>query len=447
VEIWHWDEANRVGVPRRYSVDDAGIVLAAQLVGDLMALDPDHELHRRLYLVSQLEAARIHHGFVKPIHEVAERAHQLALDMGPPALEQVLTFAMAGGHTGAAIGTADILGQMGTRALLYGPTPQVSPLVRAVAHGDRRLRFAAIRAIMKLDPTEPYVGSSHLPEALGFFVSTQGVREALVASRRPVEGRKLASMLVTLGYDADVAASGRRLLRSARDRADVELVLIDMRIAGPPAREVVYRLRRDWRTSCLPIALLVSSENIRRAQSLAAADPLTIALAQPHEPDAVKSLAARLIRVAGRTAVTGDERQEQAIQALKWLAHLSAKPETFYDVRRQLPSIETALYVEGLTGHAADVLAHAGVPTSQKALVDFASQGLFPLENRQMAATALRLNVDRHGVLLTTEEILHQYTIYNASDTADRETQAVLSAILDTLERKQTENAGATMAE
>ena len=58
------------------------------------------------------------------------------------------------------------------------------------------------------------------------------------------------------------------------------------------------------------------------------------------------------------------------------------------------------------------------------------------MEERRAAAAALTASVDRYGLQLTREQILEQYSRYNASETADADTQQVLSKILDILERK-----------
>ena len=41
---------------------------------------------------------------------------------------------------------------------------------------NRRVRFAALRAIMTLDPKSPYPGSSRVPEAFAWFAGGTGER-------------------------------------------------------------------------------------------------------------------------------------------------------------------------------------------------------------------------------------------------------------------------------
>ena len=50
-----------------------------------------------------------------------------------------------------------------------GAGSEPSPLVRAVRSPDRRLRMAALEAIVALQPQAPFAGSSHVLESLGLF--------------------------------------------------------------------------------------------------------------------------------------------------------------------------------------------------------------------------------------------------------------------------------------
>jgi hypothetical protein len=82
-------------------------------------------------------------------------------------------------------------------------------------------------------------------------------------------------------------------------------------------------------------------------------------------------------------------------------------------------------------------LARFGTPSSQRALANFASQRTLPIEARRQAATAFAASISVNGVLLSKDEILSQYAIYNASATADADTQQVLGALLDAIESRR----------
>ena len=97
-------------------------------------------------------------------------------------------------------------------------------------------------------------------------------------------------------------------------------------------------------------------------------------------------------------------------------------------------SVIAALYNPRLGVKAADVLAYVNSAESQRALVEVASRFTLPLKLRQAAAKAFRQNTEKHGILLTTEEIRQQYRRYNESKDQDAATQHVLGLVLDCLE-------------
>ena len=96
--------------------------------------------------------------------------------------------------------------------------------------------------------------------------------------------------------------------------------------------------------------------------------------------------------------------------------------------------MQQALLTPALAAQASRVLGLLGSPGAQQSLVEFASAEMQPLADRQAAAEALRVAVNRRGLLLTRARLQQQYDLYNTSEGLDRGTQEVLASILDTLE-------------
>jgi hypothetical protein len=122
-----------------------------------------------------------------------------------------------------------------------------------------------------------------------------------------------------------------------------------------------------------------------------------------------------------------------AIDALAKLAEDSEK-YGFYDLMRLEPRMQQALLTPASAAQASRVLGLLGSPGAQQSLIEFASSAMQPLADRQAAAEALRVAVNRRGLLLTRTRLQQQYDLYNASEGLDRGTQEVLASILDTLE-------------
>ena len=69
-------------------------------------------------------------------------------------------------------------------------------------------------------------------------------------------------------------------------------------------------------------------------------------------------------------------------------------------------------------------------------MLELADQTTQPLAARQAAAAAFRRSVSKYGILLTRPEVLEQYSLYNANEGRDPDTNSVLGSILDTIENK-----------
>jgi hypothetical protein len=108
----------------------------------------------------------------------------------------------------------------------------------------------------------------------------------------------------------------------------------------------------------------------------------------------------------------------------------------FYDLLREVPQAERALYGGAASQQAAEVLGFIGSPRSQQALATFASQNGRPLADRQAAAAAFKTAVERRGLLLYEADVDLQYERYNQSESLDAGTQQVLGDVLDVIERK-----------
>ena len=438
IELWLWHEGKKLPVPLLYDARDAAFVVAAQLASDLYDLWPENPAYRRTYLMAILESGKLLAGLDRSLPGGPGSARELAGQTGVAAVEDVLVSAMEQHRLAAAIGAAEVLGDIGDGQLLLSLDGRQRPLLQALTHGNRRLRFAAAEAIMKIDPHHDYPGASRLPETLGYLAASAGIRRVLIGHPRTSDAQSLVGMLDQMGFEAITATNGRELFLKATSSPDFELIFLSDRINDPPLDETLQLFRRDRRTAGVPIALMVREENLRSQQLKAEDDPLTAAFPRPHDPKAVEFQVRRMIEMAGRSGITDEERRRHASASLAWLSVLAGSPKQygFYDLLRVEPAVITALYTGPVPDRAAEVLGHFGTTDSQRALVTFASQNARPLSDRQAASEAFDAAANRRGLMLNDDDIDRQYRRYNLSERLDGGTQAVLGQMLDTIERQ-----------
>jgi hypothetical protein len=439
--LWHWNDAAKSLVSVRYPADEARVIWMSRLAVKLAELRPDLRPYRQqaVLLVGEASGLMTLPGLgasaVQPaIAPVLVRWE--ALDT--PLVSAVLADALAANYTRAAVGAIDELGRRGDRAVLATADAQPSPLAAALAHGSRRVRFAALRAIVALDPPSAFPGSSRLAETLAYFARGAGRRDGIVAMPTLESAADVAGKLSAADVHGEATYFGSDVAKLAEQLSDLEMVLVDMDIQRPHVRQVLYELRITPASSSVPVALLAADGRLDAAHRLADEHERMIAVPRPHSNEAVAKIAGRLWELSQRDAATPEELAMQAVEAVTWTAQLLARGRTFYALRREGPAIETALYQPASSAAAVAALARFGTPSSQRSLTNFASHRTLPIKARRQAAAAFAASVAANGVLLTKDEIVSQYAIYNASATADADTQQVLGALLDAIESRRT---------
>ena len=435
-ELWVWDTAAKAPLARPVPSDDLSRHIAARFARDAHRLLPDDARLRLLYLLTGLEEAAYAAGLDVPLKVEKGTITGDAAALGPTGLEDVLAAAMRENRPAAASAAARILGELPGAADLLSRRSDPAPLVLALRHPDRRLRFAAIEALMRIRPARPYPGSSYAIETLRFLAGSAGGRRALVGGPNSLRARTVAGLLTSLGFDADIAVNGRDVLRLTLESPDYELMLLDPGIDQPPLEFLVQQIRRDGRTAGLPIGIVASTETLPRARHIAEQTPRALAFPYPLDAEAAKWEVDRVLALAGSDVLPPPVRQAHALAALRWLAELAQDPAQrgLYDLVAAEDAVLRALRNPALALAAAEALAYSPTAAAQKTLVDLASAPAQPIATRNAAAAAFHKAVSRVGVLLTLDEIKLQYDRYNQSAALDKDTQQVLAAVLDSIE-------------
>jgi hypothetical protein len=367
---------------------------------------------------------------------------QAIVAMTPAELSAALHTATEENFIAAAIQLIAELARRGDLSILATSDGRPSPLAAALTSPDRALRFAALSAIMQLAPARSFPGSSHVADALWYFVAGAGEPTAIAAAPDIVQASNWAGELRGLGYEATPVREGREVLLAAIDpaiSARLAIIVLDSDVGEPLMGEVVYQLHTSDRTAGVPILIASSVPRLAAAERITANDPLVLAAPRPHGEGGLASLVEQTIALTGRPLAAKEERMAQAAQALGWLAKLLSEDSPYDELERDGPLAHRTLLIPELNGPSLAVLAAVGTADSQTALLDYASSLTLPIEARRNAAGAFATSVQRHGLHLTRDEILRQYDRYNASETADAETQQVLGQLLDVIERKPVE--------
>ena len=437
VAVWNWDNAAQSITIQSYDVRVGSLIDVARVAADLYKLDPENEEYRLMHYRSLLEETKVTNGLDNALDMADGSPGADAASHGVGFIVEVLESSLADRRFPAAIAATEILGDIGSTELVAAVNGQPSLLVEIAQHPNRRLRLAATEAILKLDPQQPFAGSTFVGESLAYFVSTAGVRKVLTGDVTGTKSQFWIGLLGQMGYSGDRATTGRDLVFSALRSSDYEFILVGETIQNPPIQEVVQLLRSQPRTAEIPIAIVSDNPKDGAGARISKRDDATFCIASPNSVDSLLRHARRFLQTAQYQGITINERFEQSERAIRWATMILADSKyEFYNLQRHTKYISEALFTPNISSAAAEALQHIPSPVAQKALVLLASNPGVDVGLRKTAAKAFKESIDKHGTLLTRPEVLAQYDLYNRSLGLDDATIDILGFILDAMEAR-----------
>lgn len=437
VKIWDWDSAARLPVALLVAPPVAQARRAVLLANQLLIIDPDSTASRDIWLQCQLRLRAWETGLDKDAAWPAAELTRVT-SWGSAHVEQVLVTALSQQDAVSAAAAAQLLRQLGPGSSLTGAKPH--PVVDALRFPDRRVQYAAAQTLLAWEPRAPFNGAGHFTQVLKHLAGSQGQRQAIVGFPNREIATRLAGYFSSVGIEGLAAWTGQTTIRLAQQSPDAELILLSSRINFEPLSITIQELRRDPRTSSLPIVIL--TENAGEEPRLGAQfehDPLITVFTRPFEPSSLKFILAQAFRRAnargaGSGVLSPVERRQQGLFALTAMSKLLAMNPSLYDFSQQVPQLIVALEDPGLCEAAGAVLALVGNHPAQTALVEMANRPEVALAQRTVATTMLAEAIRLHGVQLTRPQVAMQYQLYNTSGSATPETQKILGAVLDAIE-------------
>ncbi len=158
------------------------------------------------------------------------------------------------------------------------------PLVRALLHDDKRVRYAAAEALISINPKAPFLGSNRVVPVLAEALQEMRVRTVLVIEPDPEVRNKLREAITKLGYFPVVAATGAEGIHKAKAFPAEDAIVIDFKTAGKViftatainqkvTETVMDTLKLDPRTRGIPVLILSAAEEAESAKNIYKEEP------------------------------------------------------------------------------------------------------------------------------------------------------------------------------
>jgi HEAT repeat protein len=406
VELWSWVEGEGPR-PRTVPRGEAEGMLGLRLARQALELDPADRPAQVVLLSLALEKTIERVGLGSFPAQDPTGVSPLALAAGPDVLGDVVRQALADGHSDLAAATLWILGQVADRDALTTDRPP--PLVEALSAPDRRVQYAAARALVELAPRRPFPGSSRVVPVLSRFVApTPAAAKAVVIDGAINRANQVAGLLKGLGYEPEVAISGDQGFRLASEAADVEVIFLDPTLLQGDWTfvDTLANLRADARTAGLPIILLGSLNRRERMERIAGTYPRVAFLVSPLDAALFKRQLDRELGRMGVRPLSAVEREGYARGAAASLTRVAAQPGSPFepDLPGAEPPLTTALRSPTIGPAASAVLGEVPGREAQRGLADVVLDASQATPMRIATAGQLSRSLQRFGPLVTADQ-------------------------------------------
>lgn len=364
---------------------------------------------------------------VEPL-AVAEQIDELRQVWGDDAftaqsISTIIAGAIADDDLAAAVAAMTLVGPTitGNRGdLLTTGSADMAPLVKAVTHSVPQVRYEAALAILRLEYQSPFPGASTVTDRLNEMASLSRDPVALIVDTRVERESLIERVIASLGYRVEVASSVAEAIRQVDRGGDLRLVISTSILPDRSVLELVDGVRRHPFGERIPIfihgpydsSIQIAVDDLRWNAPVAHIElPNSAAgwgvILEP-------ALTLPIGRLQGFDPLSAAQRYDFRRRAIVAIGKLTGSPEIydFYGLDRLLTAAigggdaagpEVAKVAFGDPRLA--LLSASANGQSQAALVEMMLRRSAKDADYQAAAAALRVSIERHGVVMSGEVV------------------------------------------
>ncbi len=224
-------------------------------------------------------------------------------------------------------------------------------LCAALSYSDKRVRYHAAEAFVRLNPAKPFANMPLVVENLSDAVRESGARVIMVVEREQNTRNRIVGLLRELGYVAHGVVNGLEGVNRARAFPAQDLIVVstelntDGKATDLEDVEFIERLREggDYRTAHIPVMILTTSRKQDEKQALVD-EGRAVGLVTGDVDRAI--LKDRIAAVFDSPLAKDDDktRADNIAQfAAEALASLTVK-HTVFDAKPSIPALTEALH-------------------------------------------------------------------------------------------------------
>ena len=406
VEMWAWSPDAETVAKTAVSPEVASAYLAARFARQARGIAPERGDLHALALATSLGLMVRNEGLGVAGSAGEGGVPDVTLAAGGELAGKALEEALRSGNSAAALGAIRVLSRAGSSHQVTRSGS--APLVDALNSPDTRVQFEAAVAILEIDPPTPFASSERIVAILSRALSGGGAPRAVVIDASVERATAVASFLRNAGYEPQVARTGRQGFEAAATLGGVELVAVHANVIRWELSQTIANFRADARTASVPIVIFGPLEMERNVAPLLRRTKKAAYVEESITDALFLNQLQPFLAQVGPPATTPEQRQAQRDQAAYWLAFIAGgNRAAIYNLAPSAEVLTQAALEPALSSNA--LLALSAIPTAavQRTLHGMAVGETLDVGMRRAAAQQLAFHIQRHGVLLTKEE-LHQ---------------------------------------
>lgn len=347
-------------------------VMALRLAEATLKRDANNGNAISLWLAANLRREiQLPQGATDPTRGTGPDAAFYARAAGPIYVNPVLARALDAGDPALALRAIDALEATGgSNGLVSGG--ERSPLVRALSHPDRSVRFRAAFALARANPASQFPSHFRVVPILAEAINSTGNPGAIVVVSDENARNKLATTLrdSPAKYTVYAAADLNAALQMANRAPAIDVIIVE-------PGESMQRLpnaRTDYRLSNAPVLVAAPAENVANLK-LQLGDARGVAAIDVAADEAAITAALNTARAdTGSVPLDAERAAQYSATAIDLLGTLAADHHSIFQVNEAVPTLAEALRdkrTEIATG-AARVLGKINSQDGERALAQSA---------------------------------------------------------------------------
>ena len=352
--ITGYDPASKNGILWKYT-DKLGLLpmsVPGEIYGDVLAmrnakraleLDPNLDASLSLYLAANLRREnRLPADKTDPSYGAdMEAANYYAMLAGPDRVQDVLSAALGDRDATLALDAIQILADTAGTDALIKRSSAIQPLLDALSFPDRRVRFAAAKALANARPDRVFPGSFRVVPVLTEAIRKEGERNAMVIADDQNSLNELIAAMEELGYDAFGGTSFADVQSQLNMAAGIDLMVTNVRPADAAA--LFADTVDHYKLGAVPMLIQAKAGNQVIVSEWAANNPRAYVTVASTKAEDLREAVETASNAFEGIAITKEQATDDALTALGILYDLSLGSKEVYRVKDAEPALIKSL--------------------------------------------------------------------------------------------------------